>query len=868
MKKTFLLCLNFLILLQLVVPFQLTAQKNSKDDFGEMQKIIRELSLQKVKNRGEIKIIERQQWYQQNRTGHKGKFVNIDSFRQAAVKQLNESIIPGTESTSGGWSLTGPTSTSSNGGIGRANRVAFHPTNSNIIFAATASGGLWKTTNGGNSWVPLTDGIPNLSLTGVAINPTDPSIIYILTGDSDGYNGVFSTKGINGWNKPSTGVLKSTDGGTTWRYTGLTFLNTDEKDAFKLLIHPTNPDILFVSAGSQIYRTLDAGDTWTTVYSGNIIYDMEFKPGDPSYVYACGERKFLRSTNGGASFTNTYTLPDTITNTAFKSMRTCLAVTADNSNYVYILAAPTTSVSPSFFRGLFLSTDAGGTFNLKSNSPSVLVDGPGGDKDQSSYDMALAVHPDEFGTVVSAGTNVYRSTNSGVTNNHIPDANGYHGDVHDLAFNPLDNKLYMACDGGIYVSSNEGVDWNIKSGNLAITQYYKFDNHSTQTNYVIAGAQDNGTHLRTSSSTVFDRVWIKDGTDCVMHPSNPDVFYCGFQDGWFFKTTNGGATYDTILVGTTTDLWVSPIAMDPSNALTLYTMQFDLKKTTNGGNNFSTLPLSFGNNSPIGADITICKENSNVVYVYMYFKEPSGGDYKSRVFRSPNGGNTWVQKYSQPDEIISDIVVNPDDSSEVWITFGGFDAGHKVLHTNDNGNNWSNVSGSLPNIPINCIAFADNNGNPANAIYVGTDIGVFYRDADLGDWVPFSNGLPVVEVTDIEVVKNANLLRVSTFGRGIWESPLYSSCIGILVLDNTNQDLNRPYYHQASYLITSTADVKGAGAHVFYQSGNYILLQPGFSASANTGAKLRAFISPCTGGVPSGYKVTGTFNNVPGYLKD
>lgn len=867
MKKMFFQGTSILVFSLLLFDV-LNAQIKGTDDLGELQRHIQELSKEKDKNRGEIKLLKRQLWHQQSRIGLHGKFMNIDSFRQVAVNRLSMEMKTGIslpESTSGGWSLTGPTSTISNNGIGRVNRIVFHPTNSNILFAATADGGLWKTNNAANSWFPLTDGIPNLSLTGIAINPGNPSTIYILTGDADGYNGTFTTRSINGWNKPCTGVLKTTDGGTTWRYTGLSFPITDEKDAFRILIHPTNPDILFVCAGLRIYRTLDAGDTWSSVYFGTIMYDMEFKPGNPNFIYASGDRIILRSTNGGSSFDTVYTLPDIPANSAFTSKRTCLAVTPDNPSYVYILAAPTTNIASSTFRGIYLSTNSGDNFTVKSTSPSVLVDGPGGDKDQSSFDMALAAHPGESGTLVSAGTNVYRSVNSGQTNTHI--VPGYHGDIHDLAFNPLDNKLYMACDGGIYVSTDEGLSWNMKSDNLAITQYYKFDNHPAQTNFIVAGAQDNGTHLRTAASSIFDRVWIKDGTDCVMHPSNTNIFYAGFQDGWFFKTTDGGNNFDTILVGTSTDLWVSPIAMDPNDPPTLYTLQNVLKKTTNSGNSFTNLPLSFGNDKALGADIDICKDNSNVVYVYMYFNETSSGDYKSRLFRSGNGGTSWSQKYEETDEIISDIVVNPDDSSEVWITFGGFDAGHKVLHSNDNGNNWTNVSGTLPNIPVNCIAFADNNGNPADAIYIGTDIGVFYRDNDLDDWVVFSNGLPVVEITDIEVVKNASLLRVSTFGRGIWESPLFTPCTGTIVLDDSNQELNRPYYHQVSFLITSTADVKGAGAHVFYQSGEYILLQPGFSASANTGAKFKAFLKPCAGGVPPEYK-TGTFNNMKGYLEE
>ncbi|MBC7868406.1 MAG: hypothetical protein H7X88_12795, partial [Gloeobacteraceae cyanobacterium ES-bin-316] len=161
--------------------------------------------------------------------------------------------------------------------------------------------------------------------------------------------------------------------------------------------------------------------------------------------------------------------------------------------------------------------------------------------------------------------------------------------------------------------------------------------------------------------------------------------------------------------------------------------------------------------------------------------------------------------------------------------------------------------------------YDDNNGSPNDALYIGTDIGVFYRDNTLGDWIPFSNGLPVVEVTDLEINESAGLLRAGTYGRGVWQTPVYDGACAAS-LSFTAHSPSTPAFHSAGNSITSSAVIAGAGANVKYKAGQRITLTPGFRASASTDAKFLSYIGACiSGGVPPGYN-RSSLNGLPGYL--
>ena len=241
------------------------------------------------------------------------------------------------------WQPIGPFSNSianSTRARGRVNIIEVDPSNPNIIYFGTPAGGLWKSINAGASWIALTDELPQIGVSGIAIDPTNSNTIYIATGDRDASDTY------------SIGVMKSTDGGLTWNTTGLTFTNTTTRSG-DLIIHPSNNQILFCATSIGLQKTTDGGVTWTNVKAGNFAQgSVRFKPGNPSVVYAVNNNRFYRSTDTGSTYTTiTSGLP-------LVGSRLMLDVTPANNEYVYIISATTGNA----FQGIYRSTNSGTSF--------------------------------------------------------------------------------------------------------------------------------------------------------------------------------------------------------------------------------------------------------------------------------------------------------------------------------------------------------------------------------------------------------------------------------------------------------------------------------------------------------------------------
>ncbi len=303
------------------------------------------------------------------------------------------------------WSYAGISNTPKNGEAGRINRIRIHPSNNNIIYACAPSGGLWKSTNGGTSWSSNTDLLPDLATSDVAIDPKNTNIMYLATGDGDGISGGETT--------PSTiGVLKSTDGGATWNRTSLYYTllasGPSEITVNELLINPINPDTVFAATSVGLYCTPNGGLSWYEVQAGNI-KDIAMEPSHPWVVYAASASdQFYRSANYGFSFKQV-TLPSSA-----GAGRLAIAVTPADSNCVYVLGD---NASIFTFFGLWLSKDDGLTFTLQSNSPNILGFSPNGSDNQGQgwYTLSLAASPTNAAEIIVGGVNVWRSTNSGLS---------------------------------------------------------------------------------------------------------------------------------------------------------------------------------------------------------------------------------------------------------------------------------------------------------------------------------------------------------------------------------------------------------------------------------------------------------------------
>jgi len=855
----------------------LNSQSVTVRNFYEISREQNEYFNRVGKDKPGYKQFKRWEWYYSTRLGGNGQLVDNHQLNQEAVRRMSLSGAGSTgltNVTTGSWSALGPGFVNSaDKGIGRANRIAFHPTNPNILYVAGATGGLWISSDAGANWFSYSEGIPNMSLSGVAVDYTNPNIIYILTGDADA---AFSgARGQFAYGKTSTGVLKSYDGGFTWHQTGLQWGETGTGSylGFKLMMHPTNPQILLVATNDGIFRTTDGGTTWTQSNTGQVFYDMEFQPSNSSVVYASATAsdsiRVFKSTNSGQTFTATHAIDrvdDADGNNA--ANRSALAVSPANSSYVYLLTGPATANGE--FHGVFRSVDAGESFTLRTNTPNILGGSSTGSDNnhQERYDLAIAVSPTNISQVACGGIRLWTSTNGGSSftwqDDNASASSYYHPDIHDLTYHPLNSGiLYMCGDGGIYRSTDNGNNWTHVNNNLQLTQYYKIainpNSGLGSENVMIGGTQDNGTNKRsTGGGGTFSQILGGDGMDCYIDPDNASRYVASVQNGKFYYSTDAGSSFELVcdesslsatLGITVNSNWVTPVSEITGNS-TQFVMGYQpavLATRINTGV-YAFTRIGWSGRS----FVKTARGNANRIYVG---DNTYGGSQQNLVKTSTDMGSNWSDVYdaNHAGRPVTDLAFAPNNGSRMWLTFGGYNATNKVLYSGnggDNGGSWIDITGSLPNVPVNCIVY-DPNGTSIDAIYIGTDIGVFYRDNNLGDWIPFSNGLPVVEITDLEIHSTEGLLRAGTYGRGIWETSLYSSCPANINLNTSNTSIYMPYYFQASQSISSTALHFGAGANVYYKAGTELILSPGFIGSAQGGNTFEAAVGPCGGGVPN-----------------
>lgn len=838
-----------IILLLILMTISLYGQQSSPsdlwlnagtDDFATIQQITEQYFADKDKGRGSgYKQWKRWEYFNQNRLSKDGKVINITAKTWESYLEHKQQYSPGgimaPNVTNGYWASLGPTDYTNlsgwNPGIGRINVIAFHPNNSSIFWVGMPAGGLWRTNNGGTSWTPLTDGMPRIGVSGIAINYNNTSIMYILTGDGDGND------------TQSIGVMKTTNGGTTWNSTGLSWTVSDAVRGYKLVMHPTITTMLFAVTNDGIYKTTNSGTSWNQVLAGSY-RDIEFKPGDPDYVYVSGTSTFYRSTDIGENWTQITTgMPSGCT-------RIAIAVSPANANYVYLFGGPPTAVGS--YKGFYLSTNSGGSFSVRSTTPNLLGYSSSGNDDshQTTYDLAMAVSRTSSSQVIVGGINTWTSGNWGTTwtisswwdtrGNTI----GYtHADIHDLAINPLNDYLYCCSDGGVFRSTNFGTSWVDLTSGIANTQWYRIAGTSSNPNLLIGGTQDNGSNKWTGGASM-QHIQGADGMDCMIDHSNSNILYYSRQNGILVKSTNGGTTYTGIQPAGSTGSWVTPYLMSPANPNTIYGGYSDVYKSTNGGTSWT--------NTGVDGRGAMAMGTNNTSYIYT-----ANG---TSIWRSDDAAGTWNSiSAGLPGIAITFIAVNPDNPLDVFVTVGQYNAGQKVYRSTNGGATWINISGTLPNMIVNCIAYEDTGGSPDDALYIGTDIGIYYRNNTIGDWIPFMNGLPTVPVFDLEINETSNLIRAATYGRGLWSSDLYTGCPAAYLLTQANDPGNPNYtgfqFYEASTSVSSSRIITGGiGTDVSYKAGNYILLTEGFNARA--GNLFKATLGPCEATMAN---VTGTF---------
>ena len=753
----------------------------------------------------------------------------------------NASRLAAPASTGGTWTAVGPFTTQwgifrGSRGIGRIDRLAFHPTNASIMLAGSPFGGLWRTNNGGGNWFSISSSIPNCGIAGIVISANDPSgnTIYILTGQKVAGN-FLTNYGING---NSVGVLVTYNGGFTWNKLGNSETRLRNLVPQKLIQLRNNANRLIAITNGGPYLTTDLGVTWNRIAgTSNDTYDIEQHPTNDNIVYYCTSSSVGKSTNLGATFTETSSFspaPGSATSSQ-------LAVTPANPNEVYYLQCGMT------VNAIYKSTNSGDNFS-RINTASLIVG-------QFAYNYAFAINPSNNNFMAAAGVNLSSSANNGTSFSNITvgivnqpgpaPANFLHPDVHDLAYNPANGLLYSANDGGVAVSSDNGVNWTDISNGLQCTQYYHMEGFENAANLYIGGTQDNGTHYTTNGSNMF-YAGSADGFAVDFVNTNNDLFFMVENTGVsrFQRSTNTIATVSgTIPLANQT--FFPDVICHPTNGNIVYIAYANtVWRTINQGTTWTQVSTISNNNGGTG----FSRSSNGGFAVSAQAPDRIYGANGNTVRISNNQGSNWATISGNPGwpatvGTITDIATRSNNADEIWVATTGINGASRIIYSSNAGATWVNFTASLPNVPVYSIFYTS--GGDA---YVGTELGVFFMDFAMNDWVPFYNGLPMIPVTDLFVNEAAGTVSAATMGRGIWISDLYSDCGPFMFLSGLTQGAN---FYQSNGFIETTQDVPGSyGNQLRLRSATKIILKAGAAGfSVREGASLRAIIGPCGQGV-------------------
>ncbi len=753
------------------------------------------------------------------------------------------------------WTSVGPSAIINTGAhnyTGRIIAVNVSPFDTNVVLIGTAGGGIWKSTNGGLTWSPRSDDLGSLAVSCFARHPSDPDVIYAGTGEPSLVNDA-----IDG-----VGVIKSTDGGDTWSVTGP--LGVILTHLAGIVVNQNNPNIIVAAnyynsadpATNGIYRSTNGGATWQTTNAVGAEFrpsSLAAHPANNDTLYAVMGRTVLpnqngiwRSTNAGATwslFANGAAkgLPD-LKNQGGKSV---LSICRDQPNFMYAIFSNGVSGNDELLgsdSGLFKSTNGGLTWT-NAALPDQSSGGLSFFNGQGMFDIYVAVHPADPQKVYAGGIDILRTNNGGSSWSNITQGystRNFHPDQQAFAFNPLNpNTIYVVGDGGVMKSYNGGTSFVDLNHDLTITQFIGLAVSATDTNIVLAGSQDNGTEVFTGDLN-WDLVAEGDGGFTEIDPTNLNIQYGqryhvapdGFSQ---LKTVNlweSSANINSGLNGGDRSEFYVPYTLDENNPARLFLGSYRVYRTTNGGSAWTAVSGDLTGGFHTITAIRVAKKNSNYV---------CAGTFNGLIHLSTNAGNSWISVTpgTFPERPIGDIAFDPNDENIIYAAFQGFATlgqqdhlGH-IWKTTNGGSAWTNVSGDLPDIPVNALAI---NPFDASEMVAGTDAGLFRTTNGGVNWTPFNNGFPSgAFVMRLVVHQQTGLLFASTHGRGVFKTPFFKHAL--------TSDIS-PRKPAESQTVTVTATVQDAGSTVMLFYGKNDLLAMDSVSMTFDGTKFSAQIPP------------------------
>ncbi len=649
------------------------------------------------------------------------------------------------------WTPIGPRELSTDKyerhGNGRINCIAFHPDNPDIVWVGTATSGLWKSIDYGRNWERINlHGFVALGISAIAYSRSSPDVMYAATGDAEA--GIM-TRGY------SSGLLRSDDGGQTWSLTGFAAEFTDRLVIAGCLVMPDNADNVIVSTNKGIYKSTDGGELWRLTSDSLYFKEIIYKPGDPDVMYTSTFFTVDNNNNKKCSIYKSTDAGDTWTEAVSfsNSNRIRLAVCDSKPNKIWALIS---TADLSVFGGLFVSADEGNNWTeIKISEDISLI------RAQGAYNLSIGISPADENIIYIGGIPVWKSTDGGTSWSEV--SKDIHVDHHCLIFSPHTGDIFSANDGGIFKSGGDGlgniglgnIGWENISFGLNITQFYRIGGNPLNDNMIFGGSQDNGSMLFANGE------WIPvgggDGMECAVDYENPQYVYISMQKGALFRSEDGGNYFNKAI----SDFehkerkpWLTNFLLHPADPSVIYLGYENIWKSTDRGDSWKkTSDFDYPNNPTVNA-LAIAPGNPD----YIYFANERG------LFMTSDGGRSWDLLIS-PEQLITSIAVDSDNPQHIWAGLSGYYPNEKIYELLNG--KWKNISGSLPNFPVNCIV---SNIVKDGEVYIGTDIGVFRYSESERDWLLFNEAMPVAIISELELNYLSGKLRAATYGNGVWEA--------------------------------------------------------------------------------------------------
>lgn len=661
------------------------------------------------------------------------------------------------------WENHGPDTVS-----GRIISIAFHPWDAETMLVGSASGGLWRTTNYGESWEILTDNYFTMGIGAVAYNPLNPNSILIATGEGYSFGGEFTS---------GYGVMISHDGGSTWNNTSIT-ASLDQSFA-GMDIHWNYMDTTKVCIASSfgMYYSSDGGLHYEYVLDrlgGRMMAD----PDDPYRLYFTA--RYYNATYPGGLYISDNSGETWILQTgtglpspdAFGYASIAIHPIYNNIIFVSVSRSPVYGTGP--LEGLYKSSNFGASFTeIVPSLDYLCYHPPYQNICQGWFAHTIQVSPSDTNHLFGGGCRLWSSFDGGINWEAIdlnPSGTYYdvHPDHHQTWFHPLTGDLIDCNDAGVNISHDAGETWINISNGLVTHQFYSISSAQTNPDVVLGGTQDAGTF---SSTTAHSGGWNNDVSgdsfgQAIDHTNAYTWYGTNFMNWQRMKTLNAGETWFPINNGTSgADQWRMPIVMHPTdNQILLSSNNNYMYKTSNGGNHWEVV----SNNGYIGT-FEYDKINTDLIYAHRL--------YGNIVYRSTDGGENWSTLSSSPGTPITDLATDPSRLNMVYATIGSFNNNDQLFVSDDQGTTWTNISNDLPEVPCNSVAVSTYN---SEEIYVGTDIGVWKSIDGGSSWESFNEGLPAaVVVDDLHYYAPDTSVRIGTYGRGYWRVKVSATMTGI-----------------------------------------------------------------------------------------